>query len=44
MKKMMKVIRTEDANIVQAGDWTFTPSGFPVAILTGRLASEKLLK
>jgi hypothetical protein len=26
--------------ILQAGQWTFSPSGLPTAILTGKLAAD----
>jgi phytoene dehydrogenase-like protein len=28
----------------QAGQWTFSPSGLPIAILTGKLAADQVLK
>jgi phytoene dehydrogenase-like protein len=28
----------------QAGQWTFSPSGLPIAILTGKLAADRVLK
>ena len=28
----------------QAGQWTYSPSGLPIAILTGKLAADKVLK
>jgi len=28
----------------QAGQWTFSPSGMPIAILTGKLAADRVLK
>jgi phytoene dehydrogenase-like protein len=28
----------------QAGQWTFSPSGMPIAILTGKLAADRILK
>ncbi len=31
-------------NVYQAGQWSYSPSGFPISILTGKLASDKVLK
>jgi hypothetical protein len=28
----------------QAGQWTYSPSGLPISILTGKLAADKVLK
>lgn len=31
-------------NIFQAGQWTYSPSGVPMSILTGKLATDKVIK
>lgn len=31
-------------NVYKAGQWAYSPSGVPVAILTGRIAASKILK
>ena len=31
-------------NIVQAGQWTYSPSGFPVSLITGKLAADRIHK
>lgn len=31
-------------NIYQAGQWSYSPSGLPISILTGKLAANKVLK
>jgi phytoene dehydrogenase-like protein len=31
-------------DILQAGQWTFSPSGLPISILTGKIASDKAIK
>lgn len=44
---MMKVndsIKTFITNVLQAGQWTYSPSGVPMCILTGKLAADKALK
>ncbi|MHB0897408.1 MAG: phytoene desaturase family protein [Spirochaetales bacterium] len=31
-------------DVFQAGQWTFSPSGLPISILTGKLAADKIVK
>jgi phytoene dehydrogenase-like protein len=31
-------------DIYQAGQWTYSPSGLPISILTGKLAADRILK
>jgi phytoene dehydrogenase-like protein len=31
-------------NVFQAGQWSFSPSGFPISIITGKLAADKVEK
>ena len=45
--KMLKVansVETPLPNIFQAGQWTYSPAGLPISILTGKLASDCVLK
>ena len=42
--KVASSVRTPIPNIFQAGQWTFSPSGFPTAILTGKLAADQVGK
>ena len=45
--KMLKVAQSVETglpSIYQAGQWTYSPSGLPIAILTGKLAADKVLK
>ena len=37
-------INTPLPNVYQAGQWTYSPSGFPVALITGKLAADKINK
>jgi len=37
-------IRTPFPDVYQAGQWTFSPSGLPISILTGKLAADRALK
>jgi phytoene dehydrogenase-like protein len=39
-----KSILTPIPDVCQAGQWTFSPSGLPISILTGKLAADRLLK
>jgi len=45
--KMQHVARSVDTpfpDIFQAGQWTYSPSGLPIAILTGKLAADRVSK
>ena len=47
VKKMLKVndsVNTILPSVYQAGQWTYSPSGFPMSIVTGKLAADKVLK
>ncbi|MGM0640279.1 MAG: phytoene desaturase family protein [Thermotogota bacterium] len=44
MIRINKSVFTPFSNIFQAGQWSFSPSGVPVSVLTGKLAYEKVLK
>jgi len=37
-------VRTPLPNVVQAGQWTYSPSGFPVSLITGKLAADRIDK
>jgi phytoene dehydrogenase-like protein len=39
-----KSILTPIPDVCQAGQWTFSPSGLPISILTGKLAADRVLK
>ena len=39
-----KAVRTTIPHILQAGQWTYSPSGFPISILTGKLAADRAIK
>ena len=38
--KAAAAVRTPFPDILQAGQWTYSPSGVPIAILTGKLAAD----
>lgn len=42
--KIQESVNTFLPDVYQAGQWTFSPSGLPVSILTGRLAAREVLK
>jgi phytoene dehydrogenase-like protein len=39
-KKISRSVLTPIPDIYQAGQWTFSPSGLPISILTGKLAAD----
>lgn len=43
-KKITKAIHTPIPGVYQCGQWTFSPSGLPVSILTGKLAADQVQK
>ncbi len=42
--KVTSSVRTPIPNVYKAGQWTFSPSGFPTAILSGKLAADQARK
>lgn len=44
MLKVAAAVDTPLPSIFQAGQWVYSPSGFPISILTGKLAADKALK
>ena len=42
--KMTTSVKTPIPNILQAGQWAYSPSGIPIAILTGLAAAKNLMK
>jgi phytoene dehydrogenase-like protein len=42
--RIANAINTPLPNVYQAGQWTYSPSGFPVALITGKLAADKIGK
>jgi len=44
LPKIARSVDTVIPHIHQAGMWTFSPSGMPVSILTGKLAADKVNK
>jgi len=44
MPKIAKSVITPMPNILQAGQWTYSPSGLPISMLTGKLAADRAIK
>ena len=44
LPKVAQSILTPLPDIYQAGQWSFSPSGLPISILTGKLAADKVKK
>jgi phytoene dehydrogenase-like protein len=43
-RKIAQAIKTPLPHLHQAGQWTFSPAGLPVSILTGKLAADAVIK
>ncbi len=39
-----KAVKTYIPDVVQAGQWSYSPAGLPVSIMTGKIASDYILK
>lgn len=44
LSRIASAVHTPLPHVSQAGQWTYSPSGVPIALLTGRLASDKAIK
>jgi phytoene dehydrogenase-like protein len=44
LQKIMSAIKTPVPGVYQAGQWTYSPAGFPISIITGKLAADKVIK
>ena len=42
--KILNAIKTPIPDIIQAGQWTYSPSGLPVSIMTGKIAADRVMK
>jgi len=43
-KTMSKSITTPIRDVLQCGQWTFSPSGVPIAVITGKMAANAVIK
>jgi len=41
---LFKYLLASIPDVYQAGQWSYSPSGLPIAILTGKLAADKIAK
>jgi hypothetical protein len=44
MLKVNSSVKTVLPSVFQAGQWTYSPSGFPMSIVTGKLAADRVIK
>ncbi|MDZ7822062.1 MAG: hypothetical protein U5N26_09780 [Candidatus Marinimicrobia bacterium] len=44
LTKMFSSTETPLPHIHQAGQWSYSPAGLPISVLTGKLAADKILK
>ena len=44
LPKIYSATKTPIPDVWQAGQWTYSPSGLPIAILTGKLAADAVVK
>jgi len=42
--KILNAIKTPIPDVLQAGQWTYSPAGLPISILTGKLAADNVTK
>ena len=42
--KIMNAVKTPIPGVFQAGQWTYSPAGLPISILTGKIAADKVIK
>ncbi len=42
--KISNSVKTPVPDIYQAGQWTYSPSGFPVSLITGKVAADQVIK
>jgi hypothetical protein len=40
----MNAIKTPVPGVFQAGQWTYSPAGLPISLLTGKLAADRAIK
>jgi phytoene dehydrogenase-like protein len=44
LPKILNAIKTPLPGLYQAGQWTYSPSGLPIAFLTGKIAADQVIK
>jgi phytoene dehydrogenase-like protein len=44
LPRIMNSITTPVPGVYQAGQWTYSPAGLPISIITGKLAADRVIK
>jgi hypothetical protein len=44
LPKIMNAVSTPLSGVFQAGQWTYSPAGLPVSIITGKIAADRVIK
>ncbi len=44
LPKILNAVKTPIPDVFQAGQWTYSPSGLPISILTGKLAADRVIQ
>ena len=44
LPRILNAIRTPIPGILQAGQWTYSPSGLPISLITGKMAADRVIK
>lgn len=44
LPRIMKAITTPVPHVFQAGQWTYSPAGLPISIITGKIAADRVKK
>lgn len=44
LPKILNAVRTPIPAVLQAGQWTYSPAGLPIALITGKLAADQASK
>jgi phytoene dehydrogenase-like protein len=44
LPRIMNAVRTPVPDVFQAGQWTYSPSGLPISILTGKIAADQVIR
>jgi len=44
LPKIMNAIKTPLPDVYQCGQWTYSPSGLPISLITGKIAADRVIK
>jgi phytoene dehydrogenase-like protein len=44
LPKILNAIKTPIPGILQAGQWTYSPAGLPISLITGKLAADRVIR